>query len=286
MPFAWILRANCGTSRFKRLLHWPSTPNPTPYQIFGLSPDAQPDQRKVRQIYFELVKTYHPDRGGSGDAEKFKQIVHAHSILKDENLRRSYDLERAMARRYQPSPRHAQQPFDAYSNMNYWSSENQQKFDKALYENRIWVLKLVVTVTVVVAVLNMVFLKQAASARNEMLNRETEKVSSMLAQSLSGHSHDDQPQGRIERFLAHRQRTLDRYNSEFSWDNLCRGVKRDGTRLADVMPHPAQPDRPRLPGSTGEYAAEPPASPPRDPGSGKSYMKQHSGPVAEYFGRN
>ncbi|KAH8888532.1 hypothetical protein GQ53DRAFT_748923 [Thozetella sp. PMI_491] len=77
---------------------WPSKPNPTPYDIFGLAKDAP--YSKVR--FYELVKLYHPDRvqhcvqDGLSDRtklERYRLVVAANGILSDTTKRRLYDTQ-------------------------------------------------------------------------------------------------------------------------------------------------------------------------------------------------
>lgn len=76
---------------------WPTSPNPTPYEILGLARDAP--YHKGR--YFELAKLYHPDRHQhtSGDGipqttklERYRLVVAANDILSNPQKRRMYDL--------------------------------------------------------------------------------------------------------------------------------------------------------------------------------------------------
>ncbi|KAI0123525.1 hypothetical protein BJ170DRAFT_86742 [Xylariales sp. AK1849] len=77
--------------------HWPSSPNPTPYQIFDQKRTAP--YSKAR--FYQLVKIYHPDRHRQtpGDTltdaarlERYRLVVAANQILSDPAKRRAYDL--------------------------------------------------------------------------------------------------------------------------------------------------------------------------------------------------
>ncbi|KAL2151176.1 hypothetical protein VTH82DRAFT_6274 [Thermothelomyces myriococcoides] len=76
---------------------WPTSPNPTPYEILG-HPRNCP-YNKAR--YFQLAKLYHPDRHHhtSDDGipqktklERYRLIVAAHEILSNPQKKRLYDL--------------------------------------------------------------------------------------------------------------------------------------------------------------------------------------------------
>ena len=57
-----------------------------PYKTLGVSEDT--DQKEVKKAYRKLAAQHHPDRGG--DAEKFKEVAEAYSILSDDQKRREY----------------------------------------------------------------------------------------------------------------------------------------------------------------------------------------------------
>ena len=58
------------------------------YAILGVAPNATPPE-EIKKSYRKLALQYHPDKGG--DAEKFKCISIAYSILSDEGKRVAYD---------------------------------------------------------------------------------------------------------------------------------------------------------------------------------------------------
>jgi curved DNA-binding protein CbpA len=78
------------------LNHWPTSHNPTPYEILN----QRKSDRYSKHRYVELVKVYHPDLAAhdhhSHDyhirLERFRLVVAAHTILSDERKRRAYDL--------------------------------------------------------------------------------------------------------------------------------------------------------------------------------------------------
>ncbi|KAI0179639.1 hypothetical protein GGR52DRAFT_207479 [Hypoxylon sp. FL1284] len=77
---------------------WPSSPHPTPYEIF----DQQKNAPYSKAKYYELVKIYHPDRhrhathshllSHAAQLERYRLIVAANQILSDPAKRRAYDL--------------------------------------------------------------------------------------------------------------------------------------------------------------------------------------------------
>ncbi|CAJ2509638.1 Uu.00g146640.m01.CDS01 [Anthostomella pinea] len=76
---------------------WPSSPHPTPYEIFGQKKTAAYSKAK----FYELVKVYHPDRHRISTGplvsqtvrlERYRLVVSANEILSDPVKRRAYDL--------------------------------------------------------------------------------------------------------------------------------------------------------------------------------------------------
>jgi len=57
-----------------------------PYKTLGVSEDT--DQKEIKKAYRKLAAQHHPDRGG--DAEKFKEVAEAYSILSDDQKRQEY----------------------------------------------------------------------------------------------------------------------------------------------------------------------------------------------------
>jgi len=59
------------------------------YEILGVSYDA--DSTTIRSAYRELAKKYHPDKSKNKDDTKFKEIVEAYEILKNDSTKKDYD---------------------------------------------------------------------------------------------------------------------------------------------------------------------------------------------------
>lgn len=76
-------------------LRWPSSPNPTPYEIFGLPPTAS--SAEIKKRYYQLARKYHPDSRISStevDQERlrrFRDVVRANELLSAAKSRRIYD---------------------------------------------------------------------------------------------------------------------------------------------------------------------------------------------------
>src|SRR5579862_7623143 len=58
------------------------------YEVLGLDKTASKDD--IKKAFRKLAHEYHPDKKG-GNAEKFKVVNEAYSILSDDNKRAQYD---------------------------------------------------------------------------------------------------------------------------------------------------------------------------------------------------
>ena len=58
------------------------------YEVLGVSKSASKED--IKKAFHKLAHKYHPDKG-SGDADKFKEVSEAYSILSDEKKRAEYD---------------------------------------------------------------------------------------------------------------------------------------------------------------------------------------------------
>jgi curved DNA-binding protein CbpA len=63
--------------------------NPDLYEILEVSANAS--QETIERMFRYLAQRYHPDRQGTGDADRFDQIVKAYGTLKESESRAAYD---------------------------------------------------------------------------------------------------------------------------------------------------------------------------------------------------
>ena len=59
------------------------------YSTLGILKNATQDE--IKKAFRKLAHKYHPDKNGSGDEAKFKEINEAYQILKDDKKRKQYD---------------------------------------------------------------------------------------------------------------------------------------------------------------------------------------------------
>lgn len=69
------------------------------YKILEIAPDT--DKKGIKKAYFKLSFTHHPDKGG--DANTFKEITEAYTILFDEKQRGNYDVKSRFGNIYDES---------------------------------------------------------------------------------------------------------------------------------------------------------------------------------------
>ncbi len=58
------------------------------YEVLGV--DKKASKEDIKKAFHKLAHKFHPDKGG-GDADKFKEVSEAYSILSDEKKRAEYD---------------------------------------------------------------------------------------------------------------------------------------------------------------------------------------------------
>jgi curved DNA-binding protein CbpA len=63
--------------------------NPDLYEVLEVSPNAS--QETIERMFRYFAQRYHPDRQGTGDSDRFRQIVEAYDTLKDPESRAAYD---------------------------------------------------------------------------------------------------------------------------------------------------------------------------------------------------
>jgi curved DNA-binding protein CbpA len=60
------------------------------YELLQISPNAEPET--IHRVYRLLAQQVHPDNAGTGDADRFRAIHEAYSVLSDPEKRAKYDI--------------------------------------------------------------------------------------------------------------------------------------------------------------------------------------------------
>lgn len=128
---------------------WPSSRDPTPYQIFNMDP-SNFDAKQLRVKYFQYAKLYHPDishKQSHVDStgkllnedlknERFKIVTEAYHLLKDPRKRTLYDQFRTgwktkspLDSFYPQRPQPVYSTYENYTNQAYWSASNWEDYE-------------------------------------------------------------------------------------------------------------------------------------------------------------
>ena len=67
-----------------------SQPTPDYYEVLQVSPNAEADT--IHRVYRLLAQQYHPDNKDTGNAERFREIHEAYSMLSNPEQRARYDI--------------------------------------------------------------------------------------------------------------------------------------------------------------------------------------------------
>ena len=67
------------------------------YELLQISPNAEPDT--IHRVYRLIAQQVHPDNTGTGNADRFRAVHEAYSVLSDPEKRAQYDLAYHQLRR-------------------------------------------------------------------------------------------------------------------------------------------------------------------------------------------
>ncbi|KAK4235017.1 hypothetical protein C8A03DRAFT_18186 [Achaetomium macrosporum] len=220
---------------------WPTSANPTPYEILGIARDAP--YSKAR--YFQLAKLYHPDRRHhtSDDGvphatklERYRLVVAAHEILSNPQKKRMYDLyglgwgvETESQTRHRAADRSwRQEPGNPSMNATWedWERWHQERNGSGEKQEHIFTSNLafmaIVSAFLIVGTWGQVTRAGTSSVTLiEMRDQNHAAISKELRQRQSRRAGLDR-EGRVESFL--RQRELDRW----AYDPPGHGVQAPG----------------------------------------------------------
>src|ERR1041385_3815189 len=62
------------------------------YEVLQISPNAELDT--IQRVYRLLAQRFHPDNQATGDADKFRLLTDAYTVLGDPEKRARYDVHR------------------------------------------------------------------------------------------------------------------------------------------------------------------------------------------------
>jgi curved DNA-binding protein CbpA len=223
---------------------WPTSTHPSPYDIFNTTKETF-DAKVVRNHFYTLAKIYHPDSLVKLDnltselkADRFKKIVAAYDILKDDKKRREYDLFKtgwqfgdeavkkrnftgrdfSRAARYKPyrpgaTNSEPKTSWDDY-HQDYREYQKQQdpEYQKQAWEQHKKMVCLVALGSFVVGAIQFKFLMNSARKDIEGRNKLSSKAQERVYLASINYGMGDHKEARIKRFLAHRDGTTS-YNN-------------------------------------------------------------------------
>lgn len=218
-----------------RLPQWPVGEHPTPYDIFNTTKDAL-DKKAVRTHFYTLAKIYHPDSiivvnaGLTPElkAERFKKIVAAYDILRDEEKRKDYDVSskgwdyadaslKKKSNFYGRDFGKAAQYSTKTNTGTAWDDYHQdykdyQKQQDPEYQKEAWERhkKMVVVITIgslLVGAFQLKFLLHSAGKDIEGRNRLSSEARKTVYLANNNYGMGVDKSDRIQRFLAHREGT-------------------------------------------------------------------------------
>lgn len=222
---------NCTIRRSAHNFIWPTSENPSPYEIFGMTPKTF-NKKHLQERYVLLAKLYHPDMDRKGSdlsrsekIDRFKRVVEAHDILKDDAKRRAWEIKQwnyetgmPRSRSSHPTPGFSQSYAYNYTANNAPGSGQtsgftypnaEQKFRSGLMENRIFLAKFIVASMIIVLLIELATLNKSSDVHRDLVERVTHEVEVRHLTALNNYHMDQSRDGRIKRFVAHRQATLD-----------------------------------------------------------------------------
>ncbi|VVT56958.1 uncharacterized protein SAPINGB_P005445 [Magnusiomyces paraingens] len=231
---------------------WPTVQHPTPYEIFHISQGTKIDKKFIKKTFHKFAKIYHPDATLASDGlhdsltpelkeDRFKKIVAAYDILKDDAKRRDFDLfnkgwedsprsrsknvygrDFSRATRYKTNITYEDDSWAAFHN-DYRQHMQQQDpaYQKSQWEAHKKMVLYLLIGSLAVGAIQFSFLMNHATNAVEVRKETSRKTFHDLSLALTNYGFGFSKEERINRFLAHRE-TSEMYDN--SWerqDNLC-----------------------------------------------------------------
>ncbi|KAI0890988.1 hypothetical protein F4806DRAFT_484239 [Annulohypoxylon nitens] len=204
---------------------WPSSSNPTPYEIFDQHKSAPYSKSK----FYELVKLYHPDRhqhthhhhplSHTTRLERYRLIVAANQILSDPTKRRAYDLygsgwggARSMENMYREADKSwRDMPGNASMNATWedWERWYRERDGKKEEQQPIYMSNgLFASILCMFVVVGSLGQARRATSSSTNLVEMRDEHHEAISHAMRQRQHDQAPLGRqerIERFLRQRE---------------------------------------------------------------------------------
>lgn len=225
------------------------------------------DKKKLNKVYIQLAKKYHPDLSNGtlsakDCADKFKKLVAAHELLKDDHQRRIWDIRHGVGEYAYAARPHSTGEYPAYcyrqphgasswqgqqfhrtypseEENGYWSAERKANFNANMSDNRFFLLKAVCGFVLFIAVCELATMFEVSDRRTARLDQISRDTEALYARILANFDLGNSAEDRIRRFIDHRQRTLDLYPNT-SYMGMTTGTKTRARSTDDKPDRPAQ----------------------------------------------
>lgn len=234
-------------------ISWPTIQHPTPYEIFHIASGAKIDKKAIKKTFHYYAKIYHPDAASASEStspvsselkeERFKKIVSAYDILKDDVKRRDFDL---FNKGWEDSPRAASKNFygrdftrstryktDVSSEDDSWAAfhseyrdhmrQQDPEYHKSQWKAHKRMVAYIFLGSLVVGAIQFSFLMKHANASSEVRSELSQKTFNEVSLALANYGFGFSKEDRINRFLAHRESSHMYDNTWEHSDEVCAG---------------------------------------------------------------
>lgn len=223
------------------IFNWPTIQYPTPYEIFHIAKAGIIDKKTLKHSFHQLAKVYHPDSLSNSSShtethlvklskltpevkeERFKLIVAAYNILKDDSKRRDFDLynkgwetgsragtyygrDFSRATKFKTKCTDEDDPWASYHN-DYRERMRQEdpEYQRQQWEKHKRMVYILAAGSMAIGVLQFTWLSYRAESDAATRHVISQKAHQHIYLASTNYGYGYGKQDRISRFLAHRE---------------------------------------------------------------------------------